>query len=81
VPSSNFQETNVIAYRIHKSRMERDSDYEFSEDLCRVYRELEHTKSTHLDLCDQILNAPSVADHHREWMPASEWTNKLGNKP
>jgi hypothetical protein len=57
--------------------IEPENDCHFSEDLCRLYREQEKVKASHLDVCDQILLSPSIDQRHRDWVPASEWTRNL----
>ena len=52
-------------------------DCDLSEDLCRVYRDIERAKAASLDVCDVILTSPSDAEHTHEWIPASEWTQNF----
>jgi hypothetical protein len=50
---------------------------DYSEDLCRVYKNLEHSRAMDLDLCELILQSSSPEQNRREWIPASEWTRNF----
>ena len=49
-------------------------DCDYAEDLCRVYKEIEHAKAVDLDMCGLILESSLPDQGRREWVPASEWT-------
>lgn len=54
--------------------MESESrDLEFADDLCRLDREMERSKSIDLERCELFARARSANDPDREWIPASEW--------
>jgi hypothetical protein len=48
-------------------------DQEFVDDLCRLDREMERSKSIDLERCELLVRSSSANEPDREWIPASEW--------